>query len=310
LRTALPAFPPQDTEFPGVVARPVGAFSSHTDYHYQMLRCNVDLLRLIQLGLTLCDERGALPEGCPTWQFNFTFSLQADLYAADSVDLLSRAGIDFARHARDGVDVETFAEALMASGLVLSPRVQWLSFHSSYDFGYLLKLLTASPLPSDEASFFSSLRLYFPRLYDVKQLLVAVASLKGGLSRVAEDLRVPRIGAEHQAGSDSLLTALVFFRLRDAVFEGRVDDARCQGVLYGLAGGALPAGGAPPGPPPMAGGGGAASASASVSVPGGSHGHGDGGGGGGGAVAAGGGPAGVLSALLGLHPSGGGLGLV
>jgi CCR4-NOT transcription complex subunit 7/8 len=41
-----------DTEFPGVVARPIGNFTSTSDYHYQTLRCNVDLLRIIQLGLT------------------------------------------------------------------------------------------------------------------------------------------------------------------------------------------------------------------------------------------------------------------
>ena len=58
-----------------MVARPVGAFSSHTEYTYQTLRCNVDMLRLIQLGLTFADEAGNVPDGVPTWQFNFQFSL-------------------------------------------------------------------------------------------------------------------------------------------------------------------------------------------------------------------------------------------
>jgi CCR4-NOT transcription complex subunit 7/8 len=35
-----------DTEFPGVVARPMGTFLSSTDYHYQTLRTNVDLLKV------------------------------------------------------------------------------------------------------------------------------------------------------------------------------------------------------------------------------------------------------------------------
>lgn len=66
----------QDTEFPGVVARPIGSFSSHTDYHYQTLRCNVDLLKIIQLGITFANDRGELADDCPTWQFNFKFNLQ------------------------------------------------------------------------------------------------------------------------------------------------------------------------------------------------------------------------------------------
>lgn len=36
----------------------------------------------------------------------------------------------------------------MTSGLVLLPNVTWLSFHSGYDFGYLIKLLTSTPLPA------------------------------------------------------------------------------------------------------------------------------------------------------------------
>lgn len=65
-----------DTEFPGVVARPIGEFRSPADFQYQLLRCNVDLLRIIQLGLTFMNEEGKTPPtGCVTWQFNFKFNL-------------------------------------------------------------------------------------------------------------------------------------------------------------------------------------------------------------------------------------------
>jgi len=78
-----------DTEFPGVVARPIGEFRSTADYQYQLLRCNVDLLKIIQLGLTFLDEEGNLPTNGPsTWQFNFKFNLTEDMYAEDSVELL------------------------------------------------------------------------------------------------------------------------------------------------------------------------------------------------------------------------------
>lgn len=65
----------QDTEFPGVVARPIGEFRSNADYQYQLLRCNVDLLKIIQLGLTFMNEQGEYPPGTSTWQFNFKFNL-------------------------------------------------------------------------------------------------------------------------------------------------------------------------------------------------------------------------------------------
>lgn len=50
-----------------------------------------------QLGITLFDEKGNRPSGVCTWQFNFKFSLQHDMFARDSIDLLDRSGIDFAR---------------------------------------------------------------------------------------------------------------------------------------------------------------------------------------------------------------------
>ena len=65
----------KDTEFPGVVARPIGTFRTSSDYHYQTLRCNVDLLKIIQLGVTFADEHGNLPRNVCTWQFNFKFNI-------------------------------------------------------------------------------------------------------------------------------------------------------------------------------------------------------------------------------------------
>ena len=40
-------FVAMDTEFPGIVAKPVGNFSSADEYKYQLVKCNVDLLKLI-----------------------------------------------------------------------------------------------------------------------------------------------------------------------------------------------------------------------------------------------------------------------
>jgi hypothetical protein len=67
----------------------------------QSLKINVDMLKLIQLGLTFTDAEGNLPvcNGEHTvWQFNFRgFRLAEDVYAQDSIELLKISGIDFAQ---------------------------------------------------------------------------------------------------------------------------------------------------------------------------------------------------------------------
>lgn len=224
-----------DTEFPGIVARPVGNFKSgHSEYQYQTLRCNVDLLKIIQLGITLSDENGNVPPGVCTWQFNFNFNLNGDMFAQDSIDLLQKSGIDFNKCSQLGIDVELFGELLISSGFVLEERVKWITFHGTYDFGYLLKILTCEPLPTEESEFLDLLRIWFPCVYDVKYLMKSCKNLKGGLQEVADTLQVERIGPQHQAGSDSLLTCAAFFKMRKAFFDDKLDDSKFLGHLYGL----------------------------------------------------------------------------
>ncbi|KAA0203653.1 hypothetical protein HAZT_HAZT010209 [Hyalella azteca] len=223
-----------DTEFPGVVAKPIGEFVSNADFQYQLLRCNVDLLKIIQLGLSFFDENGKPAPGISTWQFNFEFNLTEDMYAQDSIDLLQNSGLNFERHQKEGIDPVSFAELLMTSGVVILDDVRFLSFHSGYDFGYLIKLLTNQNLPAEESKFFEVLYLYFPVIYDVKYLMKSCKNLKGGLQEVSEQLELDRIGPQHQAGSDSLLTGATFFKMRELYFEGNIDNEKYCGHLYGL----------------------------------------------------------------------------
>ena len=51
---------------------------------------------------------------------------------------------------------------------------------------------------------------------------------------MANELDVPRIGPQHQAGSDSLLTGQTFFRMKEMFFEDDIDDSKYCGHLYGL----------------------------------------------------------------------------
>ena len=64
-------------------------------------------------------------------------------------------------------------------------------------------------------------------------------SLHGGLNKLAEVLEVDRIGPQHQAGSDSLLTGLTFLKLVDRFFGGNggknlASVEKHMGKLYGL----------------------------------------------------------------------------
>jgi CCR4-NOT transcription complex subunit 7/8 len=60
------------------------------------------------------------------------------------------------------------------SGLVLNDDIKWISFHSRYDFAYLLKTLTCSELPMDEQGFLDLLCTYFPCIYDVKVIIIII----------------------------------------------------------------------------------------------------------------------------------------
>lgn len=225
-----------DTEFPDVVVRPDDIELQPPAYQYAMVRDNVNILKIIQLGLAFRDENGNPAPNCSAWQFNFKFSLETDDYAKDSIGLLIQSGIQFKKHKEEGIDPNEFAQLCTVSGIVLSDSVRWLVFHGGFDFGYLLKLLTGQDRPEKESEFHKLLSIYFPMIYDVKYIMQSCPMLKGGLQQVAKALQVDRVGSQHQAGSDCSLTGAVFFKIRQVYFGGHIDDDYYCGHVAGLRG--------------------------------------------------------------------------
>lgn len=225
-------FVSMDTEFPGIVSKSYNN-DSKSENSYQTLKSNVDLLKVIQIGFTLADKNGSFPVSESCWQFNFYFDIETDLFAQDSIDLLVKSGVNFYNHKKKGIKMEKFAHFLVNSGLVLNRKIKWISFHSGYDFGYLIKILTNNFLPKKKSEFFNLLQIFFPCSYDMKYLGICSINLHGGLNKLADKFNVSRFGPVHQAGSDSLLTLSVFFKMRDLFFEGEIGE-KYEGILFGL----------------------------------------------------------------------------
>ncbi|KAJ3432378.1 pop2 isoform e [Anaeramoeba flamelloides] len=222
-----------DTEFPGVIGQVAGDFPNLSEFKYQNLKFNVDNLKLIQLGITLSDPEGNLPEGICTWQFNCKFNINVDTYSRDSVELLTRSGINFQKTINEGIDFETLGSYFISSGLVLSENVFWITFHAYYDFGYLIKFLTAKILPTLRKDFLQDLNAFFPNIYDIKYLLIPSNNHHYGLQDIANKVGVKRFGQQHQAGSDSLITSQTFFKIKELFFKNKINK-NLKGKVYGL----------------------------------------------------------------------------
>ncbi|KAJ6856561.1 CCR4-associated factor 1 [Populus alba x Populus x berolinensis] len=192
-----------DTEFPGFFWNTPRDVVDLT--RYKDLRHNVDPLRLIQFGITV----------------------------ADSIQFLQDNGIDFDKLRRDGIDFDMFAQ-LLSRVVARHRNLCWVTFHGLYDLSHTLKVVINRPLPHFMAYFTSLLGIVFGDVVDIKYMARFCQGLRGGelvLAAIAKILNVERVGGAHQAGSDSLLTARVYTKMRMVY---KIHETPCMGCLYGI----------------------------------------------------------------------------
>jgi CCR4-NOT transcription complex subunit 7/8 len=193
-----------DTEFPGLLWRlpqDIGDAQLAQEAKYRVLCKNIDSVWPIQVGIAVTHRGGAFTR---VWNFHLNFDLSADLHTKASVELLRSAGLDFERHAAEGIDPMCLG-GLMASSLLFGWHRHaplWVTFSGEYDLGFLLKLLVAgAPLPQDRTMFDEVLMYYFPQRFELRSQLPY-----GSLESCAQRFSLIRRGQAHTAGSDALLT--------------------------------------------------------------------------------------------------------
>jgi len=193
-----------DTEFAGFM-REEKQFAKPL-VRYAALRQNCDHLRPIQLGISVADGDGTVRG---TWCFNLLFNVWTDLYTEASMNFLAAAGLDFERHASEGIDPVTIGPRLLASPLGGgASKHRWVTFQGAYDFGYMLRLLTGRRLPAN-LSYFEELQVsFFPNRYELRDELP-----RGSLDSLLREFGVERCGTPHTAGSDALATLELYFQV-------------------------------------------------------------------------------------------------
>ncbi|KAM7259830.1 hypothetical protein ACFE04_015571 [Oxalis oulophora] len=199
LSSFLPKYPVVaiDTEFPGFILKCDKDAPEST--RYSMMKHNVDNTKLIQLGITLSDHYGNI---AGSWEFNFRdFDSSSDLCDPTSITFLKKNGMDLDKINELGISLDcfrrTFADLLSRQRL----HMKWVVFHGLYDFAYLLRLMTG------------------------------LSRTELGLEKLAKIVKVKRLGGAHHAGSDSLLTASVFLKMKELF---QIQDNDYGGFLYGL----------------------------------------------------------------------------
>ncbi|URD82915.1 CCR4-associated factor, partial [Musa troglodytarum] len=175
--------------------------STPPSLRYALLKANVDEMELVQLGLTLFDAFGHLPDIGTGGRVGYVGSSTSGNSTSDATP---RAGLHrpaplqwhrLRPASRFGIDSGDFAALLCRSGLVAHCRfcrplsARWIAFHGCYDFAYLIKVLgNGTPLPDTLEEFLGLVNLLFGETVDLKYMMFGCEGLSGGLESVASTL--------------------------------------------------------------------------------------------------------------------------
>ncbi|KAG4152560.1 hypothetical protein ERO13_D04G129850v2 [Gossypium hirsutum] len=221
------SFVSMDTEFPSTIFKLDKKIVQlgNPEINYRFMKVNVDVMKIIQLGLTLSDFQGNLSDFITPfyyiWEFNFKdFDIEIDHYDKENKE--------------KGIYSRDFGMMVLFSGLCFG-ELTWITFHNAYDFGFLLKILTQHSLPSNLKSFMRHLTYYFGyRIFSIKYNS-KIFNLHGGLEKVAKTLNITRIaGLSHQAGSDSHFIIHCFMQIKNMKAFKQCNQKLLVLALYGL----------------------------------------------------------------------------
>ncbi|XP_010522085.1 PREDICTED: probable CCR4-associated factor 1 homolog 1 [Tarenaya hassleriana] len=223
-----------DTEFPGFLLW-TPRYASE-DLIYRNMKINVEATKLIQFGFTLFNDRGEIGG---TWEVNFSnFGGPSDTRNEEAIDFLERHGLDLKKIREEGIDM--FQHSFFPKFFCMlshEENIQWVTFHGTYDLAYVISVLNKGQrfpamLPDTPEEFADVVGRVFGVVYDLKVMAGEYKWLGChlGLEKLAQKLRIRRVGAAHNAGSDSLLTALVFIRMNELC----LDAKEARGFIYGV----------------------------------------------------------------------------
>jgi CCR4-NOT transcription complex subunit 7/8 len=201
---------------------------------YALVKANVDALKPLQVGITICDYHGQ----SFAWEFNLRdFRRLADPHDEKSLAYLADRGLDLDTHANHGVDAGILGAMLLGSGL-FGPRrgLSWITYAGAYHVAYLLKIVTGGiPLPHDMTSFVGAVWQFLgSQVYDVATMAADCPTLPVGLERIAALLGLhPPWMSPRLAAATSVRALQVFRSLENGEF-GCNNVRKYGGRLQGL----------------------------------------------------------------------------